>query len=282
MKAFPIPVVAVGPGTQPVDEDLDFIRLPEMLATFHMPPRPHDVSPAALAEARAFLAELHAAASANPFGGPNLLTRDVLSLSPAATALVNETLGEGEVGAIIDEPAVRLQETGFPGFWRVRGFDEQGALATDVVEVAPVPAVVREAALLGSRCRMPKREAGPGLMNAPALLTELVTASARGDGAPTHVVNLTLLPVSPEDISWLVAALEIGPVTLLSRGYGNCRITSTRLRHTWWVQYFNAMNTLILNTIEVTPVPEVALAAPEDFADSLERLGEWLKTLGDA
>jgi len=65
MKAFPIPVVSIGPGSQPVDADLDFVRLPEMLATFHMPPRPHDVSPAALAEARAFLAELHAAAAAS-------------------------------------------------------------------------------------------------------------------------------------------------------------------------------------------------------------------------
>jgi len=39
------------------------------------------------------------------------------------------------------------------------------------------------------------------------------------------------------------------------------------------------MNTLILNTIEVTPVPEAALAAPADFADSVDRLGEWLATL---
>jgi hydrogenase-1 operon protein HyaF len=45
------------------------------------------------------------------------------------------------------------------------------------------------------------------------------------------------------------------------------------------VQYFNNMNHMILNTIEVTPVPEVALAAPEDFAESLNRLGEWLETL---
>ncbi len=282
MKSFPIPVVTIGPGSQVADEELDFVRLPQMLATFHMPPRPADMSAEVLAEARAFLAELHQAAGAHAFAGASLLTRDVLSLSPAAIAVVNETLGEGEVGAMIEEPMVRLQETAFPGFWRIRSFDEQGVLAADVVEVAPVPAVVREAALLGSRCRMPKHALVPGLMNAPSLLTELVTASARGDGAPTHVVNLTLLPVSPEDIRWLVGALEVGPVTLLSRGYGNCRITSTRLRHTWWVQYFNSMNHLILNTIEVTPVPEVALAAPEDFADSLERLGEWLATLGDS
>jgi hydrogenase-1 operon protein HyaF len=279
MKPFPIPVVTVVPGSQPVDDVPDFVRLPEMLSAFRMPAHPIDASAAALAEARAFLADLHTAAARHDFGGDVLLSRDVTTLGAEALALVNEAFGEGEVAAIIDEPAMRLQETGFPGFWRVRGFDGDGALASDVVEVAAVPAVIREAALLGSRCRLAKKSAGPGVMNGPALLTELVAASARGDGAPTHVVNLTLLPVTPEDVNWLVGALEIGPVTLLSRGYGNCRITSTRLRHTWWVQYFNSMNTLILNTLEVTPVPEVALAAPDDFAESLLRLGEWLETL---
>jgi hydrogenase-1 operon protein HyaF len=279
MKPFPIPVVALGPGPPVVDEELEFMRLPEMMAAFQMPPRPVDASAAALAETRAFLAELHDAARRHAFGGNELLSRDVLSLSPPALALLNETLGEGEVAAIIEEPVVRLQETGFPGFWRVRSFDEHGALAADVIEVAPVPAVVPEAALLGSRCRLRHTAAGPGVANGPALLTELQAASARSDRAPTHVVNLTLLPVSAEDIGWLVGALEIGPVTLLSRGYGNCRITSTGLRNTWWVQYFNSTNTLILNTIEVTPVPDAALAAGVDFTDSLERLGEWLATL---
>lgn len=279
MKPFPIPVVTLGPGSQPVDEDIDFVRLPEMLAAFHRPLRPENATGPALAEARAFLTELLAAARAHRFGGDTLLCRDVTGLSRDALSLVNEAFGEGEVAAIIEEPAVRLQESGFPGFWRVRSFDGDGALAGDVVEVGPVPTVVSEAALLGSRCRLAQKAAAPGVMNGPALLTELLAASGRGDRAPTHVVNLTLLPVTPEDISWLVGALEIGPVTLLSRGYGNCRITSTRLRHTWWVQYFNNMNHMILNTIEVTPVPEVALAAPEDFAESLNRLGEWLETL---
>jgi hydrogenase-1 operon protein HyaF len=278
MKPFPIPVVTAGPGSQPVDEALEFVRLPEMLSAFRMPAHPVDASAAALGEAHAFLTDLHRAATAHPFGGNALLARDVTTLGAEALALVNEAFGEGEVAAIIDEPAMRLQETGFPGFWRVRGFDTAGALASDVVEVAPVPAVVPEAALLGSRCRLAKKPPTPGVMNGPAILTELVAASARGDDAPVHVINLTLLPVTPEDINWLVGALEIGPVTLLSRGYGNCRITSTCLRHTWWVQYFNSMNNLILNTIEVAPVPEVALAAPEDFSESLHRLGEWLGT----
>jgi hydrogenase-1 operon protein HyaF len=279
MKPFPIPVVSFGPGSQPIEEAPNFVRLPEMLSAFRMPAHPLDASAAAIAEARAFLADLHAAAARHDFGGDVLLSRDVTSLGDEALALVNEAFGEGEVAAIIDEPAVRLQETGFPGFWRVRSFDADGALASDVVEVAPVPAIIREAALLGSRCRLARKTAGPGVVNGPALLTELLAASVRGDGAATHVVNLTLLPVTSEDVNWLVGALEIGPVTLLSRGYGNCRITSTRLRNTWWVQYFNSMNTLILNTLEVAPVPEVALAAPDDLAESLRRLGDWLETL---
>ena len=45
-------------------------------------------------------------------------------------------------------------------------------------------------------------------------------------------------------------------------------------RSVWRVQYFNNMQTLILDTIEVIDVPEVALAAPEDIADSRERLAE--------
>ena len=66
----------------------------------------------------------------------------------------------------------------------------------------------------------------------------------------------------------------VGPVAILSRGFGNCRISSTAARDVWRVQYFNNMQTLILNTIEVVDMPEVALAAAEDLADSRERLGE--------
>ena len=38
------------------------------------------------------------------------------------------------------------------------------------------------------------------------------------------------------------------------------------------VQFFNAMDTIILDTLEVGGVPVVALAASEDFEDSAERL----------
>ena len=74
--------------------------------------------------------------------------------------------------------------------------------------------------------------------------------------------------------------LAAGPVRILSRGYGNCRITSTVVRDTWWVQYVNGYGNPMVDSIEITDVPEVAVASPEDIADSAERLREafeWLE-----
>ncbi len=79
----------------------------------------------------------------------------------------------------------------------------------------------------------------------------------------------------------LEQALPGGQVAMISRGFGNCHITSTALRDVWRVQYFNSMKTLILNTIEIVDVPAVALAAPEDLADSLERLRDLVGWIGE-
>ena len=54
------------------------------------------------------------------------------------------------------------------------------------------------------------------------------------------------------------------------------------VRDVWRVQYFNSMQTLILDTLEVVDVPEVALAAPEDLADSKERLGELVQWMSES
>jgi hydrogenase-1 operon protein HyaF len=45
----------------------------------------------------------------------------------------------------------------------------------------------------------------------------------------------------------------------------------------WWVKFYNSEDALILNTIEIVDVPEVARAAAEDLADSAERLKEILE-----
>jgi hydrogenase-1 operon protein HyaF len=121
-------------------------------------------------------------------------------------------------------------------------------------------------------------------MNAPSILTELSDQVARwAPGRPTHVVNLTLLPLSPQDLAFLGERLGQGRVVVLSRGYGNCRVTSTRVPHCWRVVYYNSQDTVILDTVEVTAMPDAVCAAPEDLADSAERLDEVLAwVIGDA
>jgi hydrogenase-1 operon protein HyaF len=120
-------------------------------------------------------------------------------------------------------------------------------------------------------------------MNSPALLREIdQQVAARRNGAPAHVVNLTLLPLTPTDHEVLEQAIAPGPVAIMSRGFGSCRVSSTLVRDVWRVQYFNSMQTMILNTLEVVEVPEAALAAPEDLADSRERLGELVDWMTEA
>jgi len=70
-----------------------------------------------------------------------------------------------------------------------------------------------------------------------------------------------------------------GSIDILSRGYGNCRVESTGLAHVWRVQFFNSMDTLILDTFEVSAIPEVTIAAKEDLIDSAERIREVLEAI---
>jgi len=148
-----------------------------------------------------------------------------------------------------------------------------------VVEVGPVPALLRVVAEEDAE-REYRPWLGPlppNVQNAPLLVDEVRDQVARWQpGHTSHVVNLTLLPVTPEDIGFLDHQLGTGRVLLLSRGYGNCRISNTRLPHCWRVVYYNSMDKVILNTVEVVDMPEVAMAAPEDLRDSHERLQDVL------
>jgi hydrogenase-1 operon protein HyaF len=96
-----------------------------------------------------------------------------------------------------------------------------------------------------------------------------------GDAA--RVINLSLRPLGPADGRCLDVQVGRGPVALLSRGYGPCRIASTLLACVWRVTYFDTQGTAILDTLELADMPEVACAAREDLEDSALRLAEWLQ-----
>lgn len=283
MKEFPIPVVPFGAGSHPDAEQADFLPMPRDMGTFAMPASHLEADPPTLAAACELLLKLRSQmlnVAPKGAGRPRI---DLAGMAPRVVALINQTLGHGEVSIMVHAPvAFRIQETVFAGIWRIQELSPDGSLLRDSIMAGSIPHVVQQSALLAASGGISPPEPRVGIMNAPAIVNELQDRSrSYRSGQPAHVINLSLLPMSPEDLDYVIEALGVGPVMILSRGYGNCRITSTRLAHVWWVQYFNSMDQLILNTLEVVDVPEVAQAAAEDYEDSIERLGEWLSTMQD-
>lgn len=277
MKAFGVPVVAIGPGSRLVEAEPLAVR-PFAPMEPAEPPRFPDFGAgaahaAALATVRALGDFARLASSERP---PNGARVDVRHLGAADETLLNEALGEGEVSIVVTHPhPAKVQETAFAGVWRVRQHDDSGALIADYLEVAPIARVAREAAAQASRDGLGWGEPPAGVMNAESILKEIgARALAFAPGAEPQVINLSLVPVTRQDLAFIHETLGSGPVMMLSRGYGRCRITATRLRHVWLVQYFNPMDRLILDTVEIAEMPEVALAAPEDIADAARRLDE--------
>ena len=283
MKSFPLPIRMVGPGSQVEEEEMQYLDMPRDMRTFEMPRVPETGDTQALVAARDLLADILSRMNRwTPSSGN--LRFDLRGVAPQALAVTNEMLGDGEVSIQVSGARrLRIQESVFTGVWRAVELDGDGSLINDWIEAGALPEVAVDAARAGSRAELPLVEIPTGAMNSPALLHELrAQIETRRPGDPAHVINLTLFPLTPEDHQVLERALPVGSVAIMSRGFGNCRITSTTARNIWRVQYFNSMNTLILNTIEVVDVPEVALAADEDLADTRVRLAELIDWMSES
>jgi hydrogenase-1 operon protein HyaF len=283
MKSFPIPVRMTGPGSHVEEEELQYLDMPRDMHTFEMPRVPETEDVAALTTARDTLARLLTMMNEWKPGDPNPVL-DMRGIAPAAQTITNQMLGDGEVSIQVNgQRTLHVQESVFTGVWRVIELDGAGQLLADWLEAAPLPGAVLAVARDSGRDVLLPVEIPSGAMNSPALLHELqAQLKTRHPGDAPHVLNLTLFPMTPEDHQVLERALPVGSVAIISRGFGNCRITSTAARNIWRVQYFNSMNTLILNTIEVVDVPEVALAAPEDLDDTRARLAELIEWMSES
>ena len=277
MKPFTIPVVGIGPGSQPADDPPQLLDLPRDISGFVMPQVPETDDRAHFDEARDLIRQV-VEAMAGDAGVPARL--ELTDLAPPTIDLLNQMLLEGEVSALLTSPrgTVKIQETNFAGVWRLLHYSAGGELVHDFLEICPVPEAILRFARESSQERLNLPAAPEGVMNSPSVLVELQEQAARYRAGDTpHVINLTLLPLSPQDLAHLESSVPAGPVAILTRGYGKCRVSSTALRHVWRVQYFNTMNTLILNTFEVVDIPEVVQAAAEDLEDSRDRLRELLE-----
>jgi len=283
MSEIDISVPITGPGSQPVEDDgveLDILQMPSGMETYVTPilPEPEEVED--LKEAKTLLSSLIRDMQEYRVGMPNLqLPLD--SLDTDNLELIDQVLGEGEVSIVVDaDVEVRIQESVLAGIWRIKYLDA-GKLLRDQVEVGDIPNLIKHNAFTDAKARIDVADEAisEGVLNAPPLIAEIndkIAAFRKND--ETHVINLTLLPQTEADLHFLSDQLGTGTVTILSRGYGNCRITSTATKLVWWVQYFNSQDKNILNTLEISQVPVVACAAQEDIEDSHKRLLEILDT----
>jgi hydrogenase-1 operon protein HyaF len=275
-----IPVNVVGPGSQPVGEDgqpLSYIDMPSDMATFQLPQTPQPEAVDGLIGARDAMMWLKRALADYDKSTEPLLA-NLTALDDENRDLVNQILGEGEVSINFSGAfRARSQEAVLAGVWRTLYLDEDEKVCCDILEVADVPHTVRIPDGRDRAVNADTKDVPAELNNALAVLVELEAACAAYEDASTrHSINLTLLPLSDDDLEFVDERLGRGPVDTLSRAYGKCQVSSTLTPNVWWVRYYNSMGTLILNTLEVTDVPEAIVAAPEDLHDSAMRLDDIL------
>lgn len=222
----------------------------------------------------ALLSQIAGAIEGQKADAPTQLFR-LANLNDLESKLLADVLGEGEVAGVValpDGSLAQIQESVLAGIWRVR---LETDAASEYLEIGAIPEIVRRAAADLTSADFEIGQVPEGAMNVLPVLAEIrERAQAWRPGLRSQIINFTLLPMSPVDMSFLQDTIRNGPIQLVSRGYGTCRVLSTGIRNVWSVQFFNAMDTIILDTLEVGGVPTVALAADEDFEDSAERLQE--------
>lgn len=259
----------VGVGSQPEeDETLDYMSMPKEMATYQPVLLPEQE---ALAD-HPFVLQLLAQLQTLLQAGQGSL--DLSQVNAADKRLLGQILSEGEVSILFDADTqchLEIQETSLPGVWWHQRLDANKVCCDESLEVGEIPSLIQQQtfAKATSSFELPLAT-DEQVINAPGLLSELQAALTQAN----HTLNLSLLPLSEADLALVSACLGMGKTAILSRGYGNCRITATAIQRVWWVQYYNSTETLILNTLEVADVPLVACASADDIADSAQRLNE--------
>lgn len=284
VKLWNIPVIGIGPGSQPIEEDgseLDYMSMPQGMSYFQPAALPEQEDLQAYPKVLELLGQLQTQLDTYIIAPQTPCFLALEEVQAVEKKLLAQMLSEGEVSILFDEGNGNyreIQETSLPGLWWHRFLDRDKQITHEMLEIGFIPYLIQQDTFSqASNVLNPSMTENQGLINAPWLLAELQEHIAKNTQG--HVLNLTLLPLTEDDLAFLVQTLGTGKTAILSRGYGNCRITATAIKPVWWVQYYNSTDTLILNTLEVVDVPLVACAALEDLTDSATRLREMREAL---
>jgi hydrogenase-1 operon protein HyaF len=243
------------------------LELPEV------PRLPDDFSPSQAL--RDWLRRLRSALLAAASGEAVPTLPDLAEMKAIDAQAITEILGTGEVeGSVtLDDVSYAVRESLLPGIWHLEGSD-----GSRRVEVGELPVAVLRAAASLEAAKYAIPAGVEGLMNAPAVLAEVRDRAAEvTDGDANHVINFTLMPMSEADHEALRGVLGRAALSLVSGGFGRCRVYATRYRHIWAVQYLNALDAIILDTLEIGGPPGAVCASREDFEDSASRLEDILE-----
>ena len=254
-----------------------YIDMPKRMDTYSAPALPDPDKLRRLEGARETMRWLQTALAEQPNAAQPVLA-DLSGLDADSREVVDQGLGEDEVSiSVAGGGSVRVQESVLAGVWRILHLDDRGGVVADLLEVGQHPYVLSVAFENGRPLDTSANGQAADMANALPILVELAEAVQQyeTDGSE-YSINFSLLPTSAEELEFIEARLGRGPVNILSRAYGMCQVISTLTPNTWWVRYYNGMDKLILNSIEVVAVPGVVKAANEDLRDSASRLQEIL------
>ena len=114
----------------------------------------------------------------------------------------------------------------------------------------------------------------PGLTgNAPPLLRELLEMVRRLlDSGEPSAIDLSALPLTPADLDWLREKLGAGEISVTLQANGESTLNETGCPGIWWVTHHNEQGAVTSQFIEVTFVPELVKAHPQDVAIGQEHL----------
>jgi hydrogenase-1 operon protein HyaF len=116
--------------------------------------------------------------------------------------------------------------------------------------------------------------------NAPPLLHELAEQVRRLlDRGETSAIDLGALPLTPADLDWLRARLGEGEIAVTLDANGESTLSETASPGIWWVTHRNEKGVVTSEFLEVTFVPELVKAHPQDVKMGLEHLESLISDL---
>ena len=116
--------------------------------------------------------------------------------------------------------------------------------------------------------------------NAAPLLRELDESLRRLlDSGETSAIDLSALPLTPADLDWLRDKLGTGEIAITLQADGESTLNETACPGIWWVTHRNEAGAVTSQFIEVSFVPELVKAHPQDVAIGQGRLQSLISDL---